>query len=49
LRKDTWFIDLGVASYQTLQTIYPYDPQIASAANITNNVVRGVLGAGLRF
>jgi long-subunit fatty acid transport protein len=49
LRKDYWFMDLGIASYQTLQTIYPYDPQIASPGHVTNNIVRGVLGAGLRF
>jgi long-subunit fatty acid transport protein len=48
-KKDNWFLDLGLASYQTQSTVYVYDPSIASPANIISNTVRGLLSAGLRF
>lgn len=48
-RQDHWFIDFGLASFQTQQSLYLYDPAIASASSITNSNVRAILGAGLRF
>ena len=48
-KKDNWFLDLGLASYQSQSTVYVYDPSIASPANTVNNTVRGLLSAGLRF
>lgn len=48
-RQDRWFIDFALASFQTQQSLYLYDPSIASPANITNSTVRALIGAGLRF
>jgi hypothetical protein len=48
-RQDHWFVDFGLASFRTQQTLYLYDPSIASPSSISNSNVRAILGAGLRF